>query len=46
MSTPAKLESYLVKLDKALGPIAVSEKAKYKISVKSGSGDIKIKNKV
>jgi len=27
MSTPVKLESYLVKLDKALGPIAVSEKA-------------------
>ncbi|MBF0315563.1 MAG: DUF1700 domain-containing protein [Oligoflexia bacterium] len=35
MSTPAKLESYLAKLDKALGPIAISEKADIVTEIRS-----------
>ena len=35
MGTPAKLEFYLVKLDKALGPIAISEKADIVTEIRS-----------
>jgi len=35
MSIPTKLENYLVKLDKALGPIAISEKADIVTEIRS-----------
>ena len=35
MSTPAKLESYLVNLDKALGPISISDKAEIITEIRS-----------
>ena len=35
MNTPAKLESYLVKLDKSLGPIAISERADIVTEIRS-----------